>query len=360
MKLGFFIGGLSGGGAERVCCNLANFLTEQGHDVKIITMADDTPSYNLSAKVSRIILLQNTERKNFIFNSVLRYARLIKVVKKERFDCIIVMLPVTTILLLSIRSLFNSKVIAAERVDPSIYSSNKQSKLKKLAHRANAWVFQTKEQCQWYGESVGNAIIRIIPNAINQGFIKGKYTGERECVIANSGRLTKQKNQSLLIRAFARISEKFPQYKLKIYGDGPLLNELRVLSEQLGVAERVIFSGYVRNISDELEKACLYVLSSDFEGMPNALIEAMALGLPCISTDCDGGGAKFLIQNKVNGLLVPKGDEYEMAQAIESVLGDVELSTKISRNAEKIKEELSPNKIYGEWLTLIKQVVDNN
>lgn len=358
MKIGFFIGGLSGGGAERVCCNLTNFLSNHGNDVDIITMSDDVPTYDLSENISRIILIKDYERKNFLYNSILRFLRLLKAINNGKYNCIIVFLPITTILLLSIRMFVKCKIIAAERADPSIYTANKQSKLKNLAHRADAWVFQTKEQCQWYGKSVGNAIVKIIPNAINPDFIKKKrYSGDKEFVIVNSGRLTEQKNQSLLIRSFARISYKFPQYKLKIYGEGPLLKELKELAKQLDVSEKVIFSGYIKNISDELEKASLFVLSSDYEGMPNALMEAMALGLPCISTDCKGGGARFLIEDNINGLLLPRNNVDAMSYAIERLLSNDEFSRQLGREASKICEKLAPQIVYDEWAKFIKSII---
>lgn len=359
MKITFFIGGLSGGGAERVTCNLASYLARKGHDIVILTMSDDTATYALDDHVLRVPLLKYSERKGLLYNSFLRIKRLITHLRKDKVDAYVVMLPVTTILLLRLSWITKSKIIAAERVDPSNYPSGKQKQLKSLAPKADGWVFQTEEERAWYGETTCNAKVRIISNAINPDFIREPYRGERKKTIVTAGRLTEQKNHKLLIQAFAKISPHFPNYQLVILGDGPLKDQLMSAIEELGVKERVLLPGYTTNIGDKIKDASLFALSSDFEGMPNALMEAMALGLPCISTDCDGGGAKFLIENEKNGLLVPKGDVEALSEAIRKMLSDKEFAEQCGREAHKICERLAPEKIYGEWEQFIKDVVED-
>lgn len=357
MKITFFIGGLSGGGAERVTCNLASYLARKGHDIVILTMSDDTATYALDDHVLRVPLLKYSERKGLLYNSFLRIKRLITHLRKDKVDAYVVMLPVTTILLLRLSWITKSKIIAAERVDPSNYPSGKQKQLKSLAPKADGWVFQTEEERAWYGETTCNAKVRIISNAINPDFIREPYRGERKKTIVTAGRLTEQKNHKLLIQAFAKISPHFPNYQLVILGDGPLKDQLMSAIEELGVKERVLLPGYTTNIGDKIKDASLFALSSDFEGMPNALMEAMALGLPCISTDCDGGGARFLIENEKNGLLVPKGDVDALADAMKRMLSDREFTEQCGQEAHKICERLAPEKIYGEWEQFIKEVV---
>lgn len=359
MNITFFIGGVSSGGAERVTCNLANYLVSRGHQVTIMTMSDDESSYMLDNKINRNALLLRKERKSFLYNSCLRFFRFCKHLRKDEVDVYVVMLPITTIMLLQLRKLVKSKVVAAERVDPSNYSANKQNKLKRLARKADGWVFQTEEERNWYGETTGKAKVSIIPNAINPDFIKPAYIGVRRKVIVTAGRLTEQKNHLLLIRAFAQISSKFPDYKLIIYGDGSMKEKLLLKAKKLGGENRVELPGYTTNIGDNIKDASLFVLSSDFEGMPNALMEAMALGLPCVSTDCDGGGARFLIDNQQNGLLVPKGDVDSLAAAMKRMLSDREFAEQCGREAHKICEWLAPEKIYGEWENFIKDIVNS-
>ena len=357
MNITFFIGGLSGGGAERVICNLANYMISKGHCVKILTMADDEPTYAIDNRIIRIPLLLTAERKNIIYNSGLRLYRFVKILLRSKVDAYLVMLPVTTILLLRLNWLIKAKIICAERVDPSNYSIKKRNKLKQLAKQADGWVFQTEEERGWYGESVGKAKVAIIPNAINPDFIKPAYIGLRKNVIVTAGRLTEQKNHALLIKAFARISEKYLYYKLIIYGDGVLKKKYEQVAEELGIKNKVILPGYTTDIGEKIKDASVFVLSSDFEGMPNALMEAMALGVPCVSTDCDGGGAKFLIENRKNGLLVPKGDVEALAAAMDKMLSDRDFAEQCGREAHKICERLAPEEIYGEWETFIKKII---
>ena len=201
MKIVFFTSGLSGGGAERVCCNLANFLCQREHDIEFITISDDEATYPLSTKISRQALLHQQERSNFLHDNLLRFYRVCKLIRKTRCDCYIVMLPIPTILLLSLRFLTKAKIIASERVDPSTYPPSKQKRLKKVAHKADGWVFQTEIQKNWYGNSIGSAAVKIIPNAINKEFITAEYSGPRNKQIVSSGRLTEQKNHALLIKS---------------------------------------------------------------------------------------------------------------------------------------------------------------
>lgn len=358
MHICFFIGGLSGGGAERVTCNLANYMVERDHDVEILTMADDAPSYELSQKVTRKVLLRTEERKSFIFNSILRLVRFWKYLRRTEVDVIVVMLPITTILLLQMRRMTKAAVIAAERSLPSIYKSKEQHRLKKLARRADGWVFQTDAQKAWY-EKAGIRKGVIIPNAINPEFIRPLYAGERRNEIVTVGSLTVPKNQELLINAFAQIAKDWPAYRLVLYGKGPKLELLQTLAETLGISERVVFAGYSTNVYESIKAAKLFVLSSDYEGMPNALMEAMATGLPCVSTDCDGAGARGLIEDGKNGLLVPKGDVESLTSAMNRMLTDREFAEKCGQEAHKICERLAPEKVYSEWEGFITEIVNS-
>ena len=217
-------------------------------------------------------------------------------------------------------------------------------------------MFQTDEVAEWYEPHLKGVASKVIPNAINPVFLRPAYEGEREKTVVAAGRLTKQKNFELLIRSFAQIAPKFPEYRLVIYGKGGLLESLKALAVELGVGERVEFPGYVDNMAETLERASMFVLSSDYEGMPNALMEAMASGLPVVSTDCGGGGARFLVRDGENGLLVPKGDENALAEAMEKVLSDQALAKTLGDNARQLQEMLAPERIYGEWEGFIKEI----
>lgn len=359
MRIVLFISALSGGGAERVVCNLANHLSKRGHNIEIMTMGSRMPAEELDTGIKEIVLLSNEEKSNVIKNNIKRIVRLKQFMKKENVDAYVVMLPKLIQMMLFFAGTTNAPIIVSERADPSKYSMQTQRGIRMLISRASGIVFQMEDASRWYAPYLSEQICkRIIPNAINPTFIRPPYTGKRERTVVAAGRLNQQKNFGLLIRAFAKNSKDFPEYRLIIYGQGEKLDELKKLASELEVDDKVDFPGYVENMAEHLEKASMFVLSSNYEGMPNALMEAMAVGVPCISTDCDGGGARFLIENGVNGLLVPKEDVDVMADAMKRIINEKELAEYISHNARKLQEELSAEKIYGQWEELIKEVVE--
>ena len=357
MKITIFTGSLSGGGAERVACNLATFLYNHGNEVEFLTFGNDDKSYYYDPHINRINLLEDSERGNAFKESFIRIVRFVKYLVLKKQDVYIVTLPVTIIMLLSFSFLTKSKIIASERCDPQKLPSKQQKGLKFFCKNADGWIFQTPEVMNWYLPSLGSTKRIVIPNAINPSFLENQLDQQKEKVIITSGRLKKQKNHKLLIDSFALIASKFIDYKLLILGEGGLRNSLESLIEEYRLNDRVTLLGYVDNVKERLSRASVFVLSSLYEGMPNALIEAMALGLPCISTDCDGGGARYLINDGENGLLVPNNDVNALANAIDKILSNEEFAQKLGRNAEKVKEDLHPDKIYGCWLQFIEDIV---
>lgn len=356
MKITLFIGGLGTGGAERVASNLSNYLADHGHVVEIMTMAEVKHSYYIEPKVSVYNLIKITERKNIVLDNILRFIRFCKYILNHKPDVYVVMLPFTITFMLSFRFLTKTKIVAAERANPSSYPTKIQNKLQKLAKKADGWVFQTEEQKYWYSLYLTHQKTTVIPNAINSDFIKPKQLGLRGKVIVTSGRLTAQKNHRLLITAFSRVIEKYPDYELYIYGEGPQRQDLEQYVAELNLQKHVFMPGYSHNICEKLRTASMFVLSSDFEGMPNALMEAMALGLPCISTDCSGGGARYLIDNEKNGMLIPQGDLDAMVKAMDKILSDEIFANRIASEAYKICDKLAPEKIYGKWEQFLSNI----
>lgn len=353
-----FIGSISGGGAERVACNLANYIVEKNEKVCLLTMSETQNSYGLQKDISNVVLLRESERKNKFIDNFKRYVRLREYIKHNSTNRYIVFLPVTTCLLLHFANSIKGEIIASERNDPKRYSKIQQKLLQHYAKRADKWVFQTEEASEWYGNLTKEKI--LIPNAINPEFVqnvKRINNLKREKIILAAGRLNKQKNYYMMLDAFEKVSEKYPEYKLQIYGKGPLESELKKYLETKLCKNQIEFCGYVNNMPEQLEKAEIYVLTSDYEGMPNSLIEAMAIGLPCISTDCPCGGPRFLIKNYQNGILVPVADTKSFSSAIIEVIENGELREKLGNNAKKIIYELDPEKIYAKWAEYIYKKV---
>lgn len=178
-------------------------------------------------------------------------------------------------------------------------------------------------------------------------------------MVVSTGRLVDFKRFEDLISAFMKIAGKYPDYKLTIFGEGPYRSTLEEHIIELektypDVKERVLLPGDESNVAEAIKDASLYVLSSLGEGMPNSLMEAMALGLPVIATDCAGGGPASLIAEGVNGRLVPVGDVDKMASVIDELLSDENMRDSLGNEASKLKITCSPEAITKQWIEAIK------
>lgn len=356
MDVTFFISGVTGGGAEKVCCAISSYLVGRGHNVELLTMCDEAPTYPLDSRVSRYALLKKSERTYFIFDNVLRLVRLFRYLINKKSGVYVVMLPTNIITMLSLKFLTPLKVIAAERANPSSYKRIIQKSLLLTCAIADGWVYQTSEQKAWYHDHIGSAKSIIIPNAINPDIDNFQCKGLRDKVIVTAGRLTEQKNHILLIEAFTRLADKYEDYKLIIYGEGPMKDVLIDKISHHKLEHRILLAGYSTNMLADVSRASLFVLSSNYEGMPNALMEAMALGVPCISTDCDGGGARFLINHEKNGLLIPAKDIDALVSAIDRLLSDNMFAESLGDESRKIRDILSADVIYNQWENFLEEV----
>ena len=361
MNITLIVGSLSQGGAERVASNVANYLADNGHSVEVL-MTSKEISYPIKKGVNTYCFTKDwTSSMPHPLQNVFRVLTLFSHMKTSKSDVYICLVPKLSKLILRNKFLLDAPFVVAERADPSQYwieDPQKEKESWKIMSSADGYMFQTVDAKDYYaskGVNVTNSA--VIPNAINPDFIRPRYVGVRKKVIVTSGRLNDQKNHTLLINAFAQIADKYPEYNLCIYGEGEKRKELLALVRHLGLDNRIYLPGYSTSIIEKLQEASMFVLPSDFEGMPNALMEAMALGLPCVSTDCGGGGARFLIENGKNGLLVPQKDVDAMAAAMDRILSDQEFAEKLGAEAHKLCDTLAPEKIYGEWEKYIESLI---
>ena len=244
----------------------------------------------------------------------------------------------------------NAKIIMAERSYPDRYSKTFTNLRNRCYNKADYCVFQTKEQMAFFPQTIQRKSV-VIYNPIKDE-LPEVYHDVRKKVIVTYCRLQKQKNIPLLIKAFSKVANKYNEYRLEIYGYGELQDELQSLIDDLNLTGKVSLLPFDPDIHNKIVGYSMFVMTSDYEGMPNSLIEAMAIGLPVISTDCDGGGAKAVIENGVNGILVPKGDVNAVAAAMEELIEHPEKAEFLSKNAVKIREQLAVEKIAAEWLKL--------
>ena len=359
MKVMFVIPRMNGGGAERVVANLANYLSER-NNVTVLSFAN-IKTYEIKKNVIFKPLYNGSGKVPHVLINVIRVINLIRYILSSKTDVYITFLPTLTILLLKMKFLTKKPIIIAERCDPKTYcskSKHNDKNFKKYYKKANGYIFQTYEAYDYYktsGIDVKNSI--IIPNALDKKFVNLKKSKKNTKTIVSVGRMTSQKNFDLLIDSFYELSSAFNDYRLIIYGEGELLESYKEKVKKMKIDNRVFFPGYINNIEEKLCDASIFVLSSNFEGMPNALIEAMAVGLPVISTDCPVGGPKYLIKNGENGILIPVNDKQKMIDAIRTVLSDYDNSLLMGKKASNIKNELEYNKIYGKWEGFIKNYI---
>lgn len=257
----------------------------------------------------------------------------------------------------------NIKSVYAEKNSPEMeFSGNEDAKqyFYKIISKANGAIMQTEEEVLFYKPYLKNS--KVIHNPVKDGLPK-PYETERRKVVVNYCRVDKQKNLPLLIEAFEVFHSGHPEYSLEIYGNTITEEEILLLKalENL-VCERKLDESIKilppRADIHEIVKDCaMFVSSSDYEGLSNSMLEAMAIGLPCVCTDCLGGGAREMIKNGENGLLVPMNDVKALALAMERIANDVELAEKCSVNASKIRSELSAEKITEQWIEYIESVI---
>lgn len=209
-------------------------------------------------------------------------------------------------------------------------------------------ILQTNAAMNSFPESIRKKAC-ILPNSLNPDFIRPVFEGNRSRNVISVGRLDDNKDQQLLLRAFAGAAKDHEEYRLIIYGDGPDRDKLEELAGKLGIAQKTEFMGNVSNIADKIFDAGIFVLSSRQEGMPNALIEAMALGIPCISTDCPCGGPADLITDGENGLLTPVGDAAAMTKCLNQLMSEPDAADRMGRNASKVQKLYNPDIINARW-----------
>ena len=360
MKIMFCLGSLNKGGAERVVSNLSNEFVRKNNDVTIVTTIKCTTlAYKLDKKIRIFSLDKNDNKSNKISRNIKRIQKLKRIILKENPDIILTFLPEPTYRVMLVNLFTRKKVIISVRNDPNIEYNNLIKKLlvKLLYTSANGFVFQTNDAKEWFSKKIQEKSV-IIYNPIGQEFLCEPYNGKRENKIVSVGRLVEQKNHKMLIDAFNKIKDDIREYKLYIYGDGPLKEQLISYITKLKLLDRVIIAGNVNDIKEKIYKSKLFVLTSNYEGMPNSLIEAMSLGVPCISTDCKIGGPKELLENEKNGLLVNVEDSNELAKKMLLLIRDEKLSKEISKNGNKKCKDLSIEIIANKWIDYIKRISD--
>ena len=345
---------MGNGGAERVMATIANNLCKK-FDVCIVTLTDSKSFYNLNENVDIIGLSQSINRKNkctYIMTAIVgginSFLKLIQIIKYWKPDVILSFLQATNAIAIFLKLLgVKSRLVVSERCDPTVRNFMNRWFEYHFYKYADAVVCQSSNVANFFDVATQKKI-SIIPNMISANAIPPRFEGERRKCVVGIGRLDNQKNFTMLINAFANLPQTFSDYTLEIYGGGNQEPILKTQIAQCNMCERIFLKGVTPNVMFSVADAALYVMSSDFEGFPNALLEAMATGLPVISTDFSTGVARDLIHEE-NGKIIPVGDESALVEAMIELLSNSDKWDVMSCENRKLSNKFSEEKIISKW-----------
>lgn len=337
-------------GAERVLSELSREWIRQGN--KVVIIQTGAGNYGVSYELDKNIEIVNIKAKSEF--KPLRYIQEIKeIIKifKQRPNATIVSFIASSIFLCGVASLFvKNRLVVSERNNPKECPAGRiQQRLRDWAFSmADVCVFQTEYAMHMFPKKVQKKGV-IIPNPIN-GKLPERYIGERRKNIVAACRLHPQKNLPMLIEAFSLLHKDYSEYKLEIYGQGSEKDNLLQQIKRLGLDNVVVLPGFSNDIHSIMLDSAMYVSSSNYEGISNSMLEALGMGVPTIVTDCPVGGARMVIEDGKNGLLVPVGGTEELYLAMKKIIEDQELSERMSIEATKVLEEYPIEKISKRWI----------
>lgn len=352
----FYINTICRGGAERAIIQLAYHFALAGYRSVLVTSFANDNEYPIPKNIKRISIEQEEIKQSRFMKNFSRIKELRRICKNENASVIISFLVEPNIrAIIATRGLPVKCIISVRNVPNQEYKGELRHFCARfLLPLADGCVFQTEAAKKWFPKRLQKKA-KVIFNVVDKTFFNTEYIGGKNIVAL--GRLSEQKNHRILIRSFSKIAYKYPDWKLCIYGTGLMKKVLIGEIDRLNMSDHILLMGQTTNAQRVLSEAGIFVLSSDFEGMPNALMEALAVGVPCISTDCPCGGPRMLIQDGLNGILVPVGNEEELTHALERLLKDKEFSIFLSKEAKKRAMDFISDKVFGDWEKYIEDIL---
>ncbi len=361
MNIICYLNKLNDGGAERVMSVLANGLARHGHEITMVTDYSMPNDYALDQGINRVILdgeFSGVTKKNRFSRTLRRIVKLRQICKQKDANILLSFIEDNNSrAILATRGLKTKNLISV-RVDPKqlLKSRIKCLQINLLYPMADGSVFQTEDARQSMPKKLWEKS-RVIFNPVSEAFYNVQGQPGTEKRVVSCGRLVKQKRFDLLIEAFHQVCDEFPDYKLEIYGIGQREEDLQKQVDDLGRQDRICLKGRSEDVPNTIKDASLFVMSSDYEGLPNALMEAMVLGLPVVATDCGGGGARALIDHGIDGLIVPCDDVSALAGAIRQTLADHEAARRRGENAHQKAKGFSARQVVDLWEDYIQDIV---
>ena len=343
MKLSFFIGSLTRAGSERVLSILANHYAEMGHEVDIVLLMDDEVGYELNDRINLVNL--TGKNKGRVLNIPFWLRGIRRYINERNPDRVVAFMVRINVLVLLASLGMKTLVTVSERNDPK---NDGRSRLmlgicNVIYRAADSIVFQTRYEKSCFTSKLKNKGY-IIPNPV---CVQDRNKPSAKTRIVTAGRLQPQKNQSMLIDAARVLKNRGITFSIDIYGEGSLEDELRNKIAEDSLDYVVFLRGNVSDLHKQIADATLFVMTSDYEGLSNSLIEAQMMGFPCISTKYPG--ANELIEDRVNGLLVECNDSEELANAVQELLEKPDLRVNLGNNALKASEKYTYKVVLEKW-----------
>ncbi len=355
LRCAFVIRSLSGGGAERVVSILASRMAERGHDVHLILYGRTETDYPLSENVQIHLM---PERKEGRISKLLRIFDMRKILKSIRPDVIVPFVG-TIPYVAAVASIgLKASLIHTIRIHPGRIETGHTEWADRMLYKyADAIMLQNNEQRVYFSKSIREKCI-VVPNPVSDVFFentKESYGPIRTIVAA--GRLVEMKNYPLMIRTFVSLVQEFPDASLHIYGEGKERGALKRMIEGNALEDKVILHGRTENMPSVLKDADLFLMTSRYEGMPNALMEAMAVGVPCISSACPTG-PKTLIRHMDTGILFENKNTKDCLNAMQFACGHPAIMEQIGRaGAEAMRKTYQPDQICERFEKMLENVV---
>lgn len=361
-KLLFITNESSHGGAEKMLIWLANNLsTFPDYSVLFCILNNNKPFYSLSDAI-KIISLSKPSNENFIYRNTIGFLKktlfVYRIIKIEKIDMIINFNDHALYNILVCKALLKVKLLISQRVDPGAIVSKTGKFRLKLIKYADGLVCQTQQALDFFSESIQKKSVVIFNPIYNIPETLWNPQKTHKTIISVARLELKQKRQDVLIKAFKIVHEKVPDIKLLMYGS-KIEKDYQIIKNlinELELNEYVKYCGITSDIFSEMRKAKMLVLSSDYEGIPNSILEAMALGMPIISTDCKPGGARMLL-NDNGGLLVPCGDIEALANAILFLLQNPSIGVEKAKIANRSIDRFNEKSIANQWHRYIQQII---
>lgn len=345
---------LCAGGAERVLSVLSKPLAEHYDEVQYIMWYDKPVFYDFDPKVKIISVEKHVGKWNVL--KCMQWFR--KYINHEQPDLVLSMSAPFNMLTLGSLLFSHHKIVVAERVDPRSFHWGKHLEIARniLYKKATGILAQTEYSKSYFKKDLYKKTDVIFNPIIMSSDLIGSALGtKKNHTIATAGRLTYQKRHDLLIKVFAKFHKSHPEYKLIIYGEGQERENLESLIVELDVKNAVALPGATKNLWQELTTANMFIMTSLFEGMSNSLIEAMCLGLPCISTKVSG--AIDLIKSDQNGILIDINDESALYDAMIKIAENKDFAYKLANNATKLYDILNVETISNQWIDYIDRMI---